>query len=195
MKHFNLALVTVVATTFCGFTHAQEAENETQTSREYEKLKALEPLVGTYIIEGTNEETGVNWEWVITIDWNGPPKSMLIVEDKRRWANAEEDVKTKDWATTKNRHYFVWNNSTERIEYMNVWARRGRISVHHVIPKGEGTYSMPRLTTTESPAGNANITVKVDESSLVWKIVDRTTPDGTREDDMVFNWKRMGKDE
>jgi len=191
MKARITTLVAIIV--LSGIALGQEPNEEEQI--QYEKLKVLEPLVGTYIIEGTNEENGTKWEWVNTIGWNGPSKSMLIIDDKIRWANAEEDVKAKDWVITKTHHYFVWNATTQRIEYVSVWARQGTIVVNHVIPQGEGVYSMSRLSTTESPVGNADMLVKVDDTSLEWKVIKRTTPDGAPADDMVFNWTRVTNDE
>jgi hypothetical protein len=184
--------LTVMALFVCGLTYAQDTSTEqAEQNIEYEKLKVLEPLVGTFLMEGTNEQEGTKWEWVHSTDWSGPEKKMLITETKFRSAGAEADLEKQEWAVGKGGFYYVWNNAAKRIEYIAVMARRGSVTVSEVKCNGDGLYSLKRLSTTVSPAGSEETTVTVDDQTLLWKITNRKSADGQPEEDMVFDWKRV----
>ena len=125
MKRQVLTLIAIAATLTCGRNYAQNQEVETQTNEEYEHLKVLEPLAGTFLIEGKNEETGARWEWTHTTSWIGPQRKTLKTEQRFRIADNEAALKEQEWTTGHSYHFYVWNNAEKRIEYISVWGGRG----------------------------------------------------------------------
>ncbi len=191
MKRQPLTLIAIAAILTCGRNYAQNQEVETQTNEEYEHLKVLEPLVGTFLIEGKNDETGQRWEWTHTTSWIGPGRKMLKIEQRSRIADNEAALKEQEWTTGHSYHFYVWNNAEKRIEYISVWGGRGVVEIKGVHSKGNGTFSMPVVSTTMSPADKYETTVTVTSDTLVWKIHDRKTFAGDPEQDLVFEWKRV----
>ena len=181
--------VAVAAVAVCGWANAQEV-SKTQ-SAEYEHLKVLEPMVGNYHGEWSNNEAGEVGEMALTISWNDP-KNMLIAESKSRTLEASTKRPKSEW-TPGIRQYYVWNHQENRIEHIDIQAWSGAVVVYEVAAKGDAVYSYSLLRTTGLPGGKADITMIATDRDLTAKITSIRTPDGGTLDDMEWKAQRVKK--
>ncbi len=133
MQRLCFAVTIVAALITCGPANAQNADEK---NLEYEKLKVLEPMVGTYHGSGTNQETGEVWEVRVTIAWSDS-KKMLMSEASARGAGAEADLPTKEWETAQRREYYLWNSDEKHVEHIVVNPTRGVLQINKVTCEGD----------------------------------------------------------
>jgi hypothetical protein len=188
MKHFNLALATVTAMFVCGFAHAQEAENEKNI--EYEKLKVLEPMVGTYHNAGKIEETGRVWETRATIAWSDS-KKMLIRELTWRAAETEAELAEQEWQPLPNRTYFAWNHSENRIERIYVLPRTGLVTISEVKHEGDNVFAYLPISNTAARVGKSDFRAVVTKEGISLEMTNRQNAEGDPLEDFVRKMKRI----
>jgi hypothetical protein len=173
---------------FCGFIHAQEAENE--ENLEYEKLKVLEPLLGTYHGTGTNLETGRVWEIHVTIAWSDS-KKMLVREGTGRNAETEADLAEQEWQPLQGRMYYAWNHTANRIEHFYVRPGIGVVTINEVKHKGDKVFSYSRISTTGDPSWKSDIKAVVTKDGITYHITNRQNSAGEALEDAEWKMKRV----
>jgi hypothetical protein len=90
-------------------------QDAAQPNVEYEHLKVLDTLVGTWQGKGTDPESGVEFEFKFTVSWS-PNKKLLMGDGMVRAAlpgqgNLEEQEFGPGWRT-----FWVWNQQEQRLE-------------------------------------------------------------------------------
>jgi hypothetical protein len=188
MKRISFALTIVVASTVCGVANAQDAKEE--ANLEYEKLKMLDPMVGTYHSMGQNEETGRVWQMRTTIAWSDS-KRMLVHELAVRNAETEADLAKQEWQPSQVRLYNVWNHSANRIE--NFWVRPGigLVTISEVKHEGDNVFSYSRISTTGDPKWKSDIKAVVNDEGITYLTTNRKNPAGEALEDTELKMKRI----
>ena len=163
MKRIFFAVATIAAVLTSGWSFAQEANNETE---KYEHLKVLEPLVGEWRSETTNEETGASVEWHLKTSWS-ETKNTIVGEVRTRRVDSDADARQKEWV--RDSHIFYsWNASTDCLEYVCVRPRPGQIFLCKVQPQEKGVFAYSPLR--EGQTGGAWMTMTSTENELIMKI-------------------------
>jgi hypothetical protein len=188
VKYNLLTAVLAIATIACGGLATAQEEMDSEQA-EYQHLKVLEPMVGNYHAEWTNDEAGEKWETELTISWNDS-KNMLIVESKNRALEPATNRPKSDWIPFL-RQYFVWNHQEKRMELIDVRAWSGTVDVSEVAAKGNGVFAYSMIRTTGRPGGQGDVTMTATEHDLTAKIINIRTPDGESLDDMEFRFQRV----
>ncbi len=188
MKHaITTVAVGLMFIMVCAFADAQQKPDA--ESGEYAQLKVLEPLVGTYRSEWTNQESGDQGESNLTISWNDS-KNMLIAESQYRTIASDTNRPKTEWMPAI-RLYFVWNHVGKRIESIDVQAWSGVVNISEVTAKDGGVLSLAEVRTTGRPGGSASISLVAAEHDLTVKITNIKSPAGETLDDMEFKFIRV----
>ena len=185
MKRAAFALVFAVV---CGSVYAQDADSPNPA--EYEELKVLEPMVGTYRSEWLSANTGGEREALVTYSWS-TSKKMLVAEGKIRRAEPGQDISKQPWTTFWDRRYFVWNHVAERIEMVNVNTSAGTVHVSEVKSKGAGVFSILPISSTLNDKAKADMVVTVTKEGITAKLTNRVNADGKRLEDEEHKSKRI----
>jgi hypothetical protein len=172
----------------CGLIYAQDATED--ENLEYEKLKVLEPMVGTYHSTGKNEETGRVWEMRATIAWSGS-KKMLVQELAVRNAETEAGLAEKEWQPSQVRLYNVWNHSANRIEQFHVRPGIGVVTIREVKHEGNKVFSYSRISTTGDPNWKSDIRAVVTKEGITYHITNQQNPAGEALEDTEWKIKRI----
>jgi hypothetical protein len=141
MKWLGMLSVLVAAFFITPLSYAQLPEEE---NVRYERLKVLEPIIGTWASTGTDQQTRQQTETVTTYSWS-PSKKMIVSASRQRQANIGEDLSTQKWNDGGPRIFFVWNSDSACIEQVCLFTGVGRATVHKVISKGEGVFELTRI--------------------------------------------------
>jgi hypothetical protein len=185
MKRAAFALVFAVV---CGSVYAQDADPPNPA--EYEELKVLEPMVGTYRSEWSSANTGGLREMLMTFSWSSS-KKMLVAEGKIRRAKPGQDISKQPWTTFRTRSYFVWNHVAKRIEMIDVNTLAGAVHVSEVKSKGAGVFSFLPVSSTLNDKAKADMVVTATEEGMTIKFTNRVNADGERLEDAEYTSKRI----
>jgi hypothetical protein len=93
----------------------ESQQEQAQPNVEYEHLKVLDSLVGTWQGKGTDPESGVEFEFKFTVSWS-PNQKLLMGDGMVRAAlpgqgKLEEQEFGPGW-----RNFWVWNQQEQRLE-------------------------------------------------------------------------------
>jgi hypothetical protein len=113
---------------------------------EYEKLKVLQPLVGTWRMVFT-DEAGATREWLTKVDWSVTRK-MIVARATTRTARSPNELAGQEWHEM-GYAFYVWNPSAERIELFNIGTTWGSIVVSEVTPRRHGIIVYSRIRGTK----------------------------------------------
>lgn len=167
--------------------HGQEAKEEENIR--YEKLKALEPIIGTWSAGWTNDEKREQSEIQTTYSWS-TTKKMILCVTKIRTAKTGEDLAKQDWVEGGPRYFYIWNTKSGCIEQYSLYPGIGEAAVSKVEPKGGSKFEITVIhAATDVIRGDAVVTVTQDE--LLTKIFNRQGDDGEKWDDIEMVSKRV----
>jgi hypothetical protein len=136
-----IAMLVVTASTVGSASETAEFRN-----REYEELRVLEPLIGSWRMVFVDDD-GVKREWVTTIAWSSTRK-MIVGSGISRIVDSSPTADGPPWHQ-RGYAFYVWNSVDQRIELFNVGTAWGSVVVSEVKPQERGviTYSRIRGTT------------------------------------------------
>jgi hypothetical protein len=188
MRRSSFLITALSAIFVCGLIYAQDATEE--ENLEYEKLKVLEPLIGTWQIEWTNDETGVKGQAKVEISWS-ETKKMVRQKQFMRTAEPGADLVEQEWNARADRCY-LWNHNTKRIEQVNINERSGWVITREVKPSGGGVFVMPAISGSNEVTGDRIlVTYKVEKDSHTVTLSNRTDDEGNPRDDFVYTMQRV----
>ena len=157
---------------------------------EYEELKVLDPMVGTYRMEWLSANTEGRGKCLRRISWSSS-KKMLVADGKIRRAEPGQDISKQPWTHLRPRRYFVWNHVAERIEMVNVDTLAGAVHVSEVKSKGAGVFSFLPVSSTLNGKAKADMVVTVTKEGITAKLTNRVNADGKRLEDEEHKSKRI----
>jgi hypothetical protein len=189
MTRAAVFLASIIALPMYGVAFAQDASDE--SNENYEKLKVLEPLVGTYYTKFADEELG-KWETKTTISWLDS-KSILKEEVTNRIFDSDGELETQDWSDPVM-NYFVWNNVTKRIEKITLMPWNGGCQISAVDIIGDGAYKHSLVRTTRNPSGWGELTARVTEKGIEVSVRKWIGEDGEPMPDVDLFMKRVADD-
>lgn len=167
--------------------HGQEAKE--QENVQYEELKVLEPIIGTWGANWTNEQNGEQGEIQMTYSWSSSRK-MIMCASRIRKAQPGADLATQDWVDGGPRYYYVWNVTSKCIEVYALYTGIGEAVVSKVEPKGDNKFEMTVIhAAADVSRGDAILTIKEDE--VVTKVINRKGDDGEKWKDLEMVHKRV----
>ncbi len=149
MRRLTTLSVLVLSLSSLSYVHSQDVENVY-----YEKLKVLEPIIGTWRSTKTNEQTNKQVETVTTYSWLSN-KKMIVATSKLRRADIGEDISKQEWTDLGPRVNFVWNRKSECIEqyFFFYW---GPVIASKVTPQGEGRFELDVFHSTFPDAADSD---------------------------------------
>lgn len=183
---FTLTIVAVIFT--CGLTYAQPAA--VVPNVEYEKLKVLEPLIGTWRIETKDDETGAIWEALITVSWSATQK-MIVSDVKTRNADSDSKLGKQEFQPFQEQ-FFVWNPDAKRIEFINVNLLGGAVYISEAKIDANGVISYPRIRSTRGRF-LTDRTDEVTDSEWTVKFYEGKSETGEALEDYELRAKRVKK--
>jgi hypothetical protein len=184
MKHTITTLTATAIVLACNVLFSQEQAQEENV--EYEKLKVLEPIIGTW--HAKSQDAGMHREYHIKYSWSDS-KKIIEGEVTNRTSPADEDIAAQPFAIFA-RAFFVWNQQDERIERYLAFFRTGQVTVNEWIPKGNGVFAVKRLSST-SPRGTAEIQVTISNDKYTHEATNVKDADGTAQDDWGYSLDRV----
>ena len=191
MKMLQVMFALVVTTaSLCSLCYAQPQEEENVA---YEKLKVLEPIIGTWTITRTNDETGTLHETSTTFAW-ADSKKMITTVSKRRQVKIGGDIATQEWTDGGPRFFYLWNLKSECIEQYFLIQGAGAGFVHGLLPKGDGVFEW-KLIHAASPweSGESTVVTTITDTELRLTATNRKGPQGEDLEDVDLMKYRRDK--
>lgn len=188
MKRMFLALTATVAGLMCLPTYAQDATEG--DNLEYEKLKVLEPLIGTFHQNWTDEKTGEIRESEATISWCDS-KKMLVVTGRQRAAKTEDAVARQPWKAWTDIIHYYWNNVSHQIESVRVRPEEGFVTVNTITPNDNGVFVYTQIKTSSDRSGSPKLTVEATDEALTLRASGRVDAEGKPLDDSETVYMRV----
>ncbi len=179
MKLLQVMFVLVTAASMSSLSYAQSQEEE---NVHYEKLKVLEPILGTWTLTRTNDETGEQTEISTTYSWSAA-KKMIVSTSKQRRANKGEDISTQEWGEGGPRISYLWNRTSDCIEKYWLFPQHGAAFILKVLPKSEGVFELTPIHHT-SPFMPGTNTLTITDTDLRIRAIDRKGPQGEKLEDV-----------
>lgn len=165
------------------------AQEQPEENVSYEKLKVLEPLIGTWSANWTKNETGAQNEMQMTFSW-APKNRMIVSVGKARTADAGKTLDTQPWEDGGPRGFYVWNSKAGSIEQTWFFTMMGMAIHSTVMPKGNGEFEMKTFHQT-GDLGTYDITMVVTENECRQKFVSRDSANGDASKDFEIVMKRV----
>lgn len=165
------------------------AQEPTEQDVSHEKLKVLEPIIGTWSATWTNDETGAQNEMQVTFSWAAKAR-MIVSVGKARTADAGKTLDSQPWEDGGPRGFFVWNSKAGAIEQTWFFTMMG-MAIHSTItPKGNGQFEMKTFHQT-GDWGTYDMTMVVTEDECRQKFVSRDSASGDASKDFEIVMKRV----
>jgi hypothetical protein len=162
MKHIMFAVAIVLSS---GLSYGQEAEEE---GVEYEKLKVLEPIIGTW--HATIPDRG--FEAFHTYSWSDT-KRMIVASGTQKRGKPGEVPSETALSESPRKEFIVWNHTTNCIERYLLLARAGLFHVTLLSPIGDGKFTVAVKSNTKPGTGGTPATMlTVTDDELIWKFAE-----------------------
>lgn len=160
------------------------AQEETEENLQYEELKVLEPIIGTWTSTRQYDDTGEQVETETTYVWSKTKKMILATSRQREIKDGE----VQPWMDQGPRYFYVWNGDLKCIEVYAFFANVGAAQVLKVVPQGSGAFELVRTQgTTGAEVGGFRFTIVGNEiRSLSY---NRKGPDG----EVISDRESVGK--
>ena len=185
MKRLIFAVFgTVIAIGMCGVAWSQDADE----NPEYEKLKVLEPLIGTYYAEWSEEDG--EQDTLMTFAWNSNKRALISTREGRK-ADTKQELRMKRWQGLQDRYYYFWNAVENRIESVGLNPTGGDCTISVVKPIAKGEYALEFVRSTTTTESRSTVQIVVTDDSLTFKITNRKDADGAPLEDVDFVGKRV----
>jgi len=179
MKLLGMLSVLVVVFLGSSLCYAQTQEEENVA---YEKLKVLEPIIGTWTHIRTDKETGGQTEIATTYSWSAT-KKMIVSTSKQRRANKGENISAQEWGEGGPNIAYLWNYGSECLEQHWLMPQVGVVFISKVVPKDEGMFELtPIHHTSTIPLGTNILTIT--ETELRVRAIDLKGPQGEKLEDV-----------
>ncbi len=146
MKTAMVVLIAILVVT--ASTVGSGSQSAAIRNREYEELKVLEPLIGTWRMVFV-DDGGVKREWLTTIDWSSTRK-MIVGSGISRIVATSPTANGHPWHQ-RGYAFYVWNSVDQRIELFNVGTTWGSVVVSEVKPQERGVIAYSRIRGTTEP--------------------------------------------
>jgi hypothetical protein len=162
-------------------------QDDAEENIHYERLKVLEPIIGTWSARRTDSRTGAENEQQTTYRWSAT-KRMIIGDSIRRDIT---DGQAGPWNEGGPRFCYVWNQYLKCIEVYAFYTMAGVAAVSRLIEKGDGEFewSETQMTTDDWPT--ASITMTISDDEIVMKGRNRKSVDGEELDDLEWGMQRV----
>jgi hypothetical protein len=163
-------------------------QDDAEENIHYEKLKVLEPIIGTWSHIFPNRQTGGQIEHQTTYRWVAT-KRMIIADSIRRDIT---DGQAGPWTEGGPRTCYVWNQNQEPpcIEVYFFGTLAGWAGVSRVLPKGDNEFELIQThITLDLGGGTANLTMTISDDEIVLMGRDRKDADGAALED----WESVSK--
>lgn len=164
-------------------------QDDAEQNVHYERLKVLEPIIGTWYSAMPNRQTGGQIEQRTTYRWIAT-KRMIIADSVRREI---ADGEPGPWTEGGPRFHLVWNQKLECIEIYSFATLAGWAFVERVLPKGDNEFELISTQVTVD-RGTANMTMTISDEEILWKLRNRKSVDGEALDDQEVILKRVHPD-
>jgi hypothetical protein len=145
MKRTAIILSAVAILFARGQVIGQDEEGEPNVH--HEKLKVLEPLIGSWHAEGERSNRGIKWESITSASWSDAQK-MIQVQTKYRTAELDGDLAAQEWKEWGQMQFYVWNSDANRIEFYVVNRNEGEVYISQVDCGKDGVITYPRIRAT-----------------------------------------------
>ena len=185
MRSLGMLFVFIPVLAMTSLCHGEGTEEE---NVHYEKLKVLEPMIGTWQMTWADEETGTQGLWELNFSWT-PSKRVIAATTKTRRAEKGEDITKKAWLT-RNTGWYVWNSESQWIENYHVNQETGLASVSKLSPTGNGAFESEQIRASAN-TGTSRTTVKCVGDEMHWAFVNRKSPTGEAQKDIFGVFKRV----
>jgi hypothetical protein len=128
----------------------------------YAHLKVLEPVVGSWVLTGTNDE-GIDYTYELTYYWTYN-KSMLLGDAVIRVPRGGDEVELP-W----DRLAYAWNDDTKSIEVTRQRLNKGIVTVASYTLMDDGRWggSLIRTSEKEPVTGDTFVTVSEEKITVV----------------------------
>lgn len=158
-------------------------------SPRYEKLKVLEPIIGSWTFVRTYAGSDARTEVQTTYCWS-PTKAMITSTSRSRHAADGDLSQAHDWIEGGPFVYFVWNEKTQRIESHGLYTLAGFADVYAVTCKEDGSFeSSPTHEEFDAVLSKDVITIKGDEMRI--KSTNQRGPSGETFEDSEAVYTRI----
>ena len=142
----------------------------------YEKLKVLEPIIGTWTFVRTYPGSEAKSEVQTTYSWS-PSKGMITSTSRTRHAADGDLGKAQEWIEGGPFIFFVWNEKTNRIESHGLYTLAGNAGVYAVTCRDDGSFeSSPTHENFDTVLSKDVMTIKGNEMRI--KSTNRRDPSG-----------------
>jgi hypothetical protein len=186
MNRIALMLTAIVITFVCFAAYAQE-DSEENTA--FEKLKVLEPMIGTWHFTWSNEETGEHGEVHTTFSW-APEKRMIVSASKLRKAQMDKDFASLPWNDGGPRIFYVWNSKAESIEEYAMFTVAGTSRTCTVTPNGDGRFDLKEIRAT-TDSGTYDLNYELSDNTMTIRFSNHKTSDGEPQEDREIVMSRV----
>ena len=163
---------------------AQDA-TEPRTNVAYEKLKVLEPLMGTWSRSWIQQGSGIRIEVETTYSWS-PSKLMIVSKSRSRFGD------NKEWIDGGAHIYYAWNEKSECIEQFHMYTLWGRATVNRVLPKEKGVFELISIH-DNLDVGTSTKTMTISENEIRILLQNQKDPKGAPLEDEEQVFKRISQ--
>lgn len=142
----------------------------------YEKLKVLEPIIGTWTFVRTYPGSEAKSEVQTTYSWS-PSKGMITSTSRTRHAADGDLSQAQEWIEGGPFVFFVWNEKTNRIESHGLYTLAGFADVCAVTCREDGSFeSSPTHEDFDAVLSKDVMTISGNEMRV--KSTNRRSPSG-----------------
>jgi hypothetical protein len=171
------------------FTTIAYGQDASEENVEYEHLKVLEPLVGTWLMSGTNDEDDVDWEYKLIYSWS-PSKKMLVGHGNLRWATTNDSLSEKEWEPREHRS-IIWNHKKKTIEQTILHPNRGSVSVLSFTGKGNGRFAVTQESNSAAEHGTLDRMLIITGDKITINETNRKNAAGESQPDRTRTLSRL----
>ncbi len=159
----------------------------------YEKLKVLEPIIGTWTFVRTYTGIPAKSEVQTTYTWS-PSKGMITSTSRTRHAENGDLSQTQEWIEGGPFIFFVWNEKTNRIESHGLYTLAGFADVYAVTCREDGSFeSSPTHEDFDAVLSKDVMTIKGNEMRI--KSTNQRSPSGETLEDREEVYTRIAPPE